>query len=223
MAIGDAALPDSTAGGVSEVSQFSLAGGKRIKYRTMWDITPWSQDTTLISEEKANQHCTHLGGALRWAAFSTAREEVDTILGVSGLRPPVWKGERLFSRKYVHIVAAFGGGFACLGASAALLGWRAQRWSRHAVRGIFSGRISRRRLLAGLALAVPGGLLVGTGAGREDESVCRAIHWVNGFATEFASRASCGGWPHAYGRLTAGEMEGTKVAAADCNNMFQQR
>jgi hypothetical protein len=100
--------------------------------------------------------------------FSTARNEVDGILAVSGLPLPALKGERLFSRKYAHIAAAFGGGFACLAGSAALLAWPVRRKAGPNGASRSRGRISRRRWLAALAMTLPGGLLV-AGAGVSEE------------------------------------------------------
>lgn len=110
----------------------------------------------------------HLGGRVGQAEatelFSVIRNEVDGILGVKGLRPPVLGGSRLFSREQAPTLANLAGGCACLGTGVMLLSGRGLRLFGRPARRVTSRSVTRRRMLArmlGLASFVPASLLLG--------------------------------------------------------------
>ncbi len=104
---------------------------ERIRQRLLHRDTPDRLEAVLEHDQHRMRQLAALPGASEHGdrvdqteaarLLSTECAEVDAVLGVSGLQPPTLEGERLFSGKNADIVAAFGGGLACLATSAALL------------------------------------------------------------------------------------------------------
>jgi hypothetical protein len=96
--------------------------------------------------------------------FAGVQRAVDRILDIDDITPPKLHGTRLFSRDHLGTLAELSGGLACFGGSLTAIAWPPAKTPDRGTVHRMLRRFSRRRLLVGTLLLIPGSLLFGKGA-----------------------------------------------------------